>query len=170
MSEITQPGANGITAQAAKASIEADQRRQQEHDLVGARRDDRLLSTNLRSRRTTAAGRTGRPRSGPCASARRPDLAVGIEQEGDATAARPAAAGSAHDDQQVQPQRRRRMLQLSAWPTPPRCWCCARRQGASTRPWSRWRARSGWSGRSPRSGERTASRIAGLSRRSLASV
>jgi hypothetical protein len=43
MSAITQPRSTGITAQAASAEHAGDQRREQEHALVGGRRDRRLL-------------------------------------------------------------------------------------------------------------------------------
>jgi hypothetical protein len=84
MSAITQPASSGITAQAASASTDRDQRRQQEHDLVGARRDDRLLEHELEQVGEGLQQAEGADDVGAAAQLhRRPDLAVGEQDEGD---------------------------------------------------------------------------------------
>ncbi len=84
MLATAQPSLTGITAQAAIAKNGRDERREQEHALVGARRDDRLLEDELQE-----VGEGLQKAPGPddvrtttqldC----RPDLAVRVEKVGD---------------------------------------------------------------------------------------
>ncbi len=91
----------GITAQAASAHVAVDQRRQQEHALVGARRDDRLLEHELQQvgERLQQAERPDDV--GTAAQLhRRPDLAVHEQQEGDAEQQRHDHEQAEHHDRQ----------------------------------------------------------------------
>ena len=94
MSAIAQPSATGITAQAANARTTRDQRREHEHALVGARRDDRLLEDELEE---VGEGLQHAPRADDVRPApdldRAPDLALGVDQH---------RGGQQHEDQQQQ--------------------------------------------------------------------
>ena len=84
MLAITQPAASGITAQAESASIDGHQRREQEHALVGAGRDDRLLEDELQEVGEGLQQAAGTDDVRAAAHLhRRPDLAVGVEDVGD---------------------------------------------------------------------------------------
>ena len=93
MLAIAQPSATGMTAQADERQHRGHQRRQQEHALVGAGRDDRLLEDELEQ---VGEGLQQPPGADDIRAAaqlhRRPDLAVGIEQIGD--------EDQQHDEQQ----------------------------------------------------------------------
>ena len=92
MLEMTQPALTGITAQAASASVQRDERRQQEDALVGAGRNDRLLQHEFEQ---VGEGLEQAPGPDHVRAApdlhRRPDFPVGIKHVGD---------GNKQDDEQ----------------------------------------------------------------------
>ena len=153
MSAITQPGSIGITAQAASASTHADQRRQQEHALVGAGRDDRLLQHELQQVGEGLQQAEGTDHVGAAAHLhRRPDLAVGEQDEAIAISST-TSTSTLSATMMISGQRKpvQNALAKNSIRSLLRCrqhapWSARREHSAITaRP-----ARSGWSDRSPR--------------------
>ena len=105
MSEITQPGAQGITAQTITGSTKRDHRRQQEHRLVGPRRDDDLLDDVLQEvgEALQQPPRPDHVRPAPQLH-RRPDLAVGVHQEREADEHDDDHRQALRQDQQEEPE------------------------------------------------------------------
>ena len=78
-----QPASSGITTQAESASSDGDQRREQEHDLVGAGRDHRLLEHELQQVGEALQQAERADDVGAAAHLHgRPDLAVGEQDVG----------------------------------------------------------------------------------------
>ena len=84
MLAMAQPSADRDDRPGRDREHRRDERRQQEHALVGAGRDDRLLEDELQK---VGEGLQRAPRTDDVRAAaklhRRPDLAVGVEQIGD---------------------------------------------------------------------------------------